>query len=98
LHGQRQRQPQRIGIERAGARAERDRHRLAVIRQLRAVAFDADALRLSLPLPVQADMQQIKDRVQGWLQGEAKRIFGERLVVYAEKLGVTYSMYALSSA
>ncbi|HHT9054329.1 TPA: M48 family metallopeptidase, partial [Burkholderia cenocepacia] len=63
-----------------------------------AVAFDADALRLSLPLPVQADMQQIKDRVQGWLQGEAKRIFGERLVVYAEKLGVTYSMYALSSA
>ncbi|VWB81943.1 metal-dependent hydrolase [Burkholderia arboris] len=63
-----------------------------------AVAFDADALRLSLPLPVQADMQQIKDRVQGWLQGEAKRIFGERLPVYAEKLGVTYSMYALSSA
>lgn len=63
-----------------------------------AVAFDADALRLSLPLPVQADMQQIKDRVQGWLQGEAKRIFGERLAVYAEKLGVTYSMYALSSA
>lgn len=63
-----------------------------------AVAFDTDALRLSLPLPVQADMQQIKDRVQGWLQGEAKRIFGERLAVYAEKLGVTYSMYALSSA
>lgn len=63
-----------------------------------AVAFDADALRLSLPLPVQADMQQIKDRVQGWLQGEARRIFGERLAVYAEKLGVTYSMYALSSA
>ncbi|MCA8254105.1 M48 family metallopeptidase [Burkholderia sp. AU31624] len=63
-----------------------------------AVAFDTDALRLSLPLPVQADMQQIKDRVQGWLQGEAKRIFGARLAVYAEKLGVTYSMYALSSA
>ncbi|MGS0893560.1 M48 family metallopeptidase [Burkholderia stagnalis] len=63
-----------------------------------AVAFDAGAQRLSLPLPVQADAQQIKDRVQGWLQGEAKRIFGERLVVYAEKLGVTYSMYALSSA
>ncbi len=63
-----------------------------------AVAFDTDALRLSLPLPAQADMQQIKDRVQGWLQGEAKRIFGERLAVYAEMLGVTYSMVALSSA
>ncbi|MCO8593033.1 M48 family metallopeptidase [Burkholderia multivorans] len=63
-----------------------------------AVAFDALAQRLSLPLPAQADAQQIKDRVQGWLQGEAKRIFVERLAVYAEKLGVTYSMVALSSA
>ncbi|HDR9209009.1 TPA: M48 family metallopeptidase [Burkholderia vietnamiensis] len=63
-----------------------------------AVAFDTDTLRLSLPLPAQADMQQIKDRVQGWLQGEAKRIFGERLAVYAQRLGVTYSTYALSSA
>ncbi len=63
-----------------------------------AVAFDTDTLRLSLPLPAQADMQQIKDRVQGWLQGEAKRIFGERLAVYAQGLGVTYSTYALSSA
>ncbi|KWN71065.1 M48 family metallopeptidase [Burkholderia stagnalis] len=62
------------------------------------VAFDGDALRLALPLPAQADAQQIKDRVQGWLQGEAKRIFGERLAHYADKLGVTYSMYALSSA
>lgn len=63
-----------------------------------AVAFDTDTLRLSLPLPAQADMQQIKDRVQGWLQGEAKRIFGERLAIYAQRLGVTYSTYALSSA
>ncbi|MGU7772381.1 M48 family metallopeptidase [Burkholderia sp. MR1-5-21] len=63
-----------------------------------AVGFDGDTQRLALPLPAQADAQQIKDRVQGWLQGEAKRIFGERLGFYAEKLGVTYSMYALSSA
>jgi predicted metal-dependent hydrolase len=51
-----------------------------------------------VPLPLQADPQQIKDRVQGWLQGEAKRLFGERLAIYAEKLGVNYRAYALSSA
>ena len=45
-----------------------------------------------------ADAQQIKDRVQGWLQTEAKRLFGERLAYYADKLGVAYKGYALSSA
>jgi predicted metal-dependent hydrolase len=62
------------------------------------LAFDAERATLALGLPAHADDQQIKDRVQGWLQGEAKRIFGERLAVYAEKLGVTYATYALSSA
>jgi predicted metal-dependent hydrolase len=62
------------------------------------LAYDAARNVLALPLPAQADPQQIKDRVQGWLQNEAKRIFGERLVVYAEKLGVSYRAYALSSA
>jgi predicted metal-dependent hydrolase len=62
------------------------------------LAYDAVQNVLALPLPAQADPQQIKDRVQGWLQSEAKRIFGERLDVYAEKLGVTYRAYGLSSA
>ncbi|MFL9869176.1 SprT family zinc-dependent metalloprotease [Paraburkholderia fungorum] len=62
------------------------------------LAFDADEAVLQVPLPLQADPQQIKDRVQGWLQGEAKRLFGERLAIYAEKLGVNYRAYALSSA
>ncbi|WP_341313227.1 SprT family zinc-dependent metalloprotease [Paraburkholderia sp. IMGN_8] len=62
------------------------------------LAFNADEAALALPLPLQADPQQIKDRVQGWLQGEAKRLFGERLAIYAEKLGVNYRAYALSSA
>jgi len=62
------------------------------------LAFDAQQAALALPLPLQADPQQIKDRVQGWLQGEAKRLFGERLAIYAEKLGVSYRAYALSSA
>ncbi|MFM0100805.1 SprT family zinc-dependent metalloprotease [Paraburkholderia nemoris] len=62
------------------------------------LAFNADEAALQVPLPLQADPQQIKDRVQGWLQGEAKRLFGERLAIYAEKLGVNYRAYALSSA
>ncbi|WP_025601650.1 M48 family metallopeptidase [Burkholderia sp. WSM2230] len=62
------------------------------------LAFSAEQSALQLPLPLQADPQQIKDRVQGWLQGEAKRLFGERLAIYAEKLGVNYRAYALSSA
>ncbi|WP_144144480.1 M48 family metallopeptidase [Paraburkholderia sp. BCC1884] len=60
--------------------------------------FSASDAALQVPLPLHADPQQIKDRVQGWLQGEAKRIFGERLAIYAEKLGVNYRAYALSSA
>jgi predicted metal-dependent hydrolase len=62
------------------------------------LAYDAERAVLALGLPAHAEAQQIKDRVQGWLQGEARRVFGERLVVYAEKLGVNYSAYALSSA
>ncbi len=63
-----------------------------------ALHFDADTGVLSLALPTLASQQQVKDRVQGWLQTEAKRIFGERLPVYAAKLGVEFRAYALSSA
>jgi len=62
------------------------------------LAFDAQLASLAVPLPPQADPQQIRDRVQGWLQSEAKRVFGERLEVYAEKLGASYRAYALTSA
>lgn len=63
-----------------------------------ALAFDATRASLALALPALAQEQQIKDRVQGWLQSEAKRLFGERLAIYAEKLGVNFRTYALSSA
>ncbi|WP_322032482.1 SprT family zinc-dependent metalloprotease [Paraburkholderia sp. J76] len=62
------------------------------------LAFDEVTRVLALPLPPLAEAQQIKDRVTGWLQGEATRVFGERLDVYAEKLGVSFRSYALSSA
>jgi predicted metal-dependent hydrolase len=60
--------------------------------------FDAERALLALALPAHAQAQQIKDRVQGWLQGEAKRLFGERLAIYAQRLGVSFRGYALSSA
>lgn len=63
-----------------------------------ALHYDAERAELALALPAHASAQQIKDRVQGWLQGEAKRVFGERLSAYAERLGVRYSSYALSNA
>lgn len=62
------------------------------------VVFDAATRELTVSLPPQAGEQQLKDRVQGWLQAEAKRIFGERLPDYAEKLGVSYRAFTLSSA
>jgi predicted metal-dependent hydrolase len=62
------------------------------------VAYDHETRELSVALPPDAGEQQLKDRVQGWLQLEAKRIFAERLPVYAQKLGVSYRMFALSSA
>ncbi|CAJ0810492.1 hypothetical protein LMG19087_00797 [Ralstonia wenshanensis] len=63
-----------------------------------ALMFNADTSMLHLGLPPSTTEQQIKDRVQGWLQTQARRLFGERLEVYAERLGVRHSAYALSSA
>jgi predicted metal-dependent hydrolase len=60
--------------------------------------FNTDTRELHLSLPSPAREQQLKDRVQGWLQSEAKRVFAERLALYAEKLGVSYKSFALSSA
>jgi predicted metal-dependent hydrolase len=62
------------------------------------IAYDAHGRELTVSLPPGANEQQLKDRVQGWLQLEAKRLFGERLPLYADKLGVAYHSYALSSA
>jgi len=72
--------------------------RIALASAQAALSYDEQAAALALALPAHADAQQIKDRVQGWLQTEAKRLFGERLAYYAPKLGVAYKGYALSSA
>lgn len=62
------------------------------------ILHTAESKELTVCLPADAAEQQLKDRVQGWLQLEAKRIFAERLPIYAEKLGVSYQSFALSSA
>ncbi|RJG07080.1 M48 family peptidase [Noviherbaspirillum cavernae] len=66
--------------------------------QATGIAHDKQARELTVCLPPDAGEQQLKDRVQGWLQLEARRVFAERLPVYAEKLGVSYRQFALSSA
>ena len=40
----------------------------------------------------------LKEKVRAWLQGEARRMFAERLDLYAAKLGVSFHSFALSSA
>lgn len=42
--------------------------------------------------------QQLKERVRAWLQQDARRLFGERLALYAASLGVDFHSFALSSA
>jgi predicted metal-dependent hydrolase len=66
--------------------------------QATGIAYDEETLELTVGLPADAGEQQLKDRVQGWLQARAKETFAARLPIYAEKLGVTYQSFALSSA
>lgn len=62
------------------------------------VTHDAAAATLTICLPAGASQQQLKDRVQAWLQQEAKTVFAARLPVYAARLDVSYRAFALSSA
>lgn len=62
------------------------------------IRFDEERRELHVSLPGSATEQQLKDRVQGWLQAEARRVFAERLEIYAAKLGVEFKGFALSSA
>jgi predicted metal-dependent hydrolase len=66
--------------------------------QAQSARLDDDGNVLLISLPADAGEQQLKDLVLGWLQREARQLFGERLPVYAEKLGVQYRAFSLSSA
>jgi predicted metal-dependent hydrolase len=60
--------------------------------------FDPDARVLEVGVVAGLAEWQLKERVKLWFQAEAKRLFVERLDVYAARLGVTYQACALSGA
>jgi predicted metal-dependent hydrolase len=53
---------------------------------------------LWIALPSDAGEQQVRDAVQAWLQGEARRILGERLALLAERIDVKPTTWTISSA
>ena len=62
------------------------------------VNHDAEQDILHISLPPDFHEQQLKDRVKSWLQQEAKRVFNQRMPVFAQRLGVSYHSMSLSSA
>ena len=61
-------------------------------------SFNPQTLELHVwQTPVSGE-QQLKERVRAWLQQDARRLFAERLDLYAARLGVSYNSFALSSA
>lgn len=55
-------------------------------------------LTLHISLPQDAAPERIRDAVQAWLMRQAKRIFEERLNLYAPQLKVQWTRLSLSSA
>lgn len=51
---------------------------------------------LHLPLPPEAGEGQIRDRAEGWLQGEARRLLGERLALCARRLDLPAPAWQLA--
>jgi predicted metal-dependent hydrolase len=62
------------------------------------INHDAEQDILHISLPPDFHEQQLKDRVKSWLQQEAKRVFNQRMPVFAQRLGVSYLSMSLSSA
>jgi predicted metal-dependent hydrolase len=60
--------------------------------------FDPETGELRLGVTPGLEEWQIRERVKLWFQAEAKRLFGERLDLYAPRVGVSYNAFALSSA
>ena len=63
-----------------------------------AVHHDEGAGELAIHLPEGAEEQALRDIVKDWLQRQARKVFAERLPVYARQLGVQYHAFRLTSA
>jgi predicted metal-dependent hydrolase len=60
--------------------------------------YNADTRELHMGLVQGATETLLKERVRAWMQQQAKVLFEQRLDLYAARLGVEYSAFALSSA
>jgi predicted metal-dependent hydrolase len=67
----------------------------AEVAQVGVLLRDAE---LRVALPPQSSDEQIKNRVQSWLQARAKEVFAQRIPVYSERLGHWPKRWGLSSA
>ena len=67
-------------------------------RRVSRTAFDRETRVLTLSLPPEPSRAQVRDRVEAWLQDEARRIFRERLAFYEARLGTAHRVMRLSSA
>ncbi len=63
-----------------------------------ATHFNPDTGIITLNLPSDASPELCKKHLSAWLMREARRQFAERLPVYAQRLGVRYHSFSLSSA
>jgi predicted metal-dependent hydrolase len=63
-----------------------------------ALRHDEAAGELALHLPAGAGEEKMKALVKAWLQEKARQLFAARLPLYAQKLGVSYRAFALTSA
>lgn len=64
----------------------------------RGTTLDRETMTLNVALPPDATRRQWKDRVEAWLQSEARAVFRDRLAVYEARLGVSHRVLRLSSA
>lgn len=60
--------------------------------------YNPDTRELHMGLVQGATELLLKERVKSWMQQQAKILFEQRLDLYAARLGVQYSAFALSSA
>lgn len=62
------------------------------------VCWNAQRANVVFPLSPQSSPEQVRDRVHGWLQAQAKEILKERLDSLAQRSGRRYTRFSLTHA